>query len=429
MNGTPPTLTADEQAMLDGERGDGVALAMRLVVALARAAGARRLRPITAAHVDGCLHHGQVSLDFPRRLVDLGATVAVPTTLNVGSVDLLHPGLVRDDGTDTAAGRAVMQAYVALGGRPTFTCAPYQDPAARPAFGEHVAWAESNAIAFVNSVVGARTDRYGDFVDISAAVTGRVPDAGLHRDEGRRAGVVVDCSGVASGVLEEDAGWGVLGLLVGRLAGSRVPALVGVHGPVREDHLKAFAAGAASSGNVGLFHVVGVTPEAPVLRDVLPDAPVDTIPVGTADLRAARDGLTTGEGDTRLDAVSLGTPHSSLDEFADLAALLGDGPPLSPSVAVYVSTSRAVLEQALAAGHAQVCERAGIRIVVDTCTYVTAILGPDVRHAMTNSAKWAWYGPGNLGVRVSLGTLSECVDSARAGRVVRHPARWGGAVG
>ena len=170
--------------MLDGRDGEAVALCMRLVTGVARASGARRLLEVASAHVDGCLYHGRAGLDFAERLVEAGARLSVRTTLNVGSLDLLHPGLVRDQEL-AAAGRRLMEAYVALGCEPTWSCAPYQS-GHRPAFGSHVAWAESNAIAFVNSVLGARTDRYGDFLDIAAAVTGRAPDAGLHRDEARR---------------------------------------------------------------------------------------------------------------------------------------------------------------------------------------------------------------------------------------------------
>jgi cis-L-3-hydroxyproline dehydratase len=279
----PMALTAEDAAMLAGEHGPGVALAMRLIVALARASGARELLSVRSAHVDGCLYHGPASLDFAQRLVDLGASVAVPTTSNVGSVDLLHPEVVRGDPEERAAGRALMQAYVRLGCRTTFTCAPYQDLAARPARGEHVAWAESNAIAFVNSVVGARTARYGDFVDVSAAITGRVPAASYHLDEHRRADLVVDVARCSTrptagpGLLAEDAGWGVLGLVVGERVGSGVPVIVGAPATTTEDQLKAFAAGAASSGTVGLFHVVGVTPEAPELAAVLPDRDLDTL--------------------------------------------------------------------------------------------------------------------------------------------------------
>ena len=142
--------------MLGGQDGEGVALAMRVVVGQARVVDAPRLVEVTSAHVDSCLYHGQVSLDFAYRLASLGARVRVPATLNVGSMDLLHPGLVRDREL-AQAGRELMAAYVALGCTPTFTCAPYQLPD-RPGLGEHVAWAESNAIVFANSVLGARTD-------------------------------------------------------------------------------------------------------------------------------------------------------------------------------------------------------------------------------------------------------------------------------
>jgi predicted aconitase len=338
--------------------------------------------------------------------------------------------VVRGDPEQRAAGRALMQAYTRLGCRTTFTCAPYQDLAARPAQGEHVAWAESNAIAFVNSVVGARTARYGDFVDVSAAITGRVPAASYHLDEHRRADLVVEVGALLDppdggpGLLAEDAGWGVLGLVVGQRVGSGVPVIVGAPATTTEDQLKAFAAGAASSGTVGLFHVVGVTPEAPELAAVLPDRDLDTLVLTADDLRAARDRLSPAETPP-LDAVSLGTPHFSLGEFARLAALLDDGgPPFHPDVEVFVSSSRAVLDAARAAGHLDVIEATGATLVADTCTYVTTILGPQVRHAMTNSAKWAWYAPSNVGVSVTLGTLAECVASARAGRVVRDALRW-----
>ncbi len=159
-----------------------------------------------------------------------------------------------------------MAAYVAMGCRATWTCAPYQLPE-RPAFGAHVAWAESNAIVFANSVLGARTDRYGDFLDICCAITGRAPAAGLHLDEPRRARVVFRLRGVAAGLLADEAAHAALGHLVGRAAEARVPAIDGLPPPpvTTEDHLKALGAAAASSGSVAMFHAVGITPEAPSL--------------------------------------------------------------------------------------------------------------------------------------------------------------------
>ncbi|MDN5797744.1 MAG: aconitase X catalytic domain-containing protein [Intrasporangium sp.] len=415
------TVTPVEQAMLDGAQGPGVAMAMRVVTGLARVRGAARLVEIGSAHIDGCLYHGQVGLDFATRLRDLGARVTVPTTLNVGSLDLLHPGLVRGDTPEQrevlGAGRALMDAYVALGARPTWTCAPYQFDA-RPAFGEHVAWAESNAIAFCNSVLGARTDRYGDFLDICAAVTGRAPYAGLHTDEARLGDVLIDCTTIPDHVLRLDLSMPLLGYLVGSVVGTRNPVLIGLSGDVTEDGLKAFGAAAASSGGVAMFHVVGVTPEAPDLESAFGTRePAECINITADDLVRARHELTTATGD-RLDVVSVGTPHASLDEIATLARLLDHGSSIAPHVDFYLSTGRSVLAEAERLGHVRALEASGIRIVVDTCTYVTSILRPDARVAMTNSGKWAHYAPGNLGVGVVLAGLSECVESARAGRVL-----------
>ncbi|AXH98028.1 DUF521 domain-containing protein [Ornithinimicrobium avium] len=407
--------------MLDGREGPGVAMAMRVVVAVARVRGAAGLVEISGAHIDSCLYHGRAGLDFARRLLDLGARVRVPTTLNVGSLDLVHPGMVRrrteHEQEVAEEGRALMDAYVALGARTTWTCAPYQLDA-RPARGEHVAWAESNAIVFANSVLGARTDRYGDFLDICAAVTGRAPHAGLHLTGNRRGGLVVDCRALGDKALALDLTYPLLGYLVGLRCGAGTnPVLLGLPAGTDEDRLKAFGAAAASSGGVALFHVVGLTPEAPTLEAALQGGSVPTLTVTSVDLRAARAELSTARG-TRLDAVSLGTPHASLAEIAALADGLRAGAPLDPRVAFYLSTGRSVLERARAAGHVEELERAGVRIVVDTCTYVTSILDPDDRVVLTTSGKWAHYAPGNLGVDVVIASLQECLASARAGEVV-----------
>ncbi|HLR93457.1 MAG TPA: aconitase X catalytic domain-containing protein [Jiangellaceae bacterium] len=439
-------LTTVEQEMLDGAHGSAVAMAMRIVAGVARAHGAQRLLEIESAHVDGGLYHGRAGLEFARRLADQGGQVAVRTTTNVGSLDLLHPELVRADNELREGARALMEAYRQLGCEPTWSCAPYQ-LSHRPKRGAHVAWAESNAIAFANSVLGARTERYGDFLDICAALTGRVPDAGLHQDEARQARVVIDFSGVSAELLAHDAAWPAMGALVGEIAGTRVAALTGLSGDIHddlgddladglgratEDRLKALGATAASTGGVALFHVIGVTPEAPTLDAVVaaaapaaddPDDVIDTVAITTADVRAARDRLSTGRAG-RLDAVALGTPHFSVGEFAALAAAIGDGPVFADSVEVYVSTSRAVLEVARAAGTLAVVEQAGARIVTDTCTYVTPVLRASATNVMTNSGKWAWYAPGNIGADAVLGTLSECVASARAGTVVRDDRLW-----
>ncbi|HEX5938645.1 MAG TPA: aconitase X catalytic domain-containing protein [Actinomycetota bacterium] len=410
-------LEADDRATLDGQRGEGAALAMRLIVRMAEVAGARGLRAVTGAHIDSCLYHGEASLDFAERLLAGGAAVSVPTTLNVSSLDLLHPELVRLDARTAGLARRLMDAYEAMGCRPTWTCAPYQLPE-RPAFGEHVAWAESNAIVFANSVLGARTNRYGDFIDICAAITGRVPDHGLHTDAGRRATLRLRLD-VPDELLEDDLLAPVFGIVLGRRAGSRVAAIDGLPPGTSEDRLKAVGAAAASSGAVALFHAIGVTPEAPRWEAVAAEDAREEA-VTRADLRAAFAELSPVPVGAKIGAVSVGTPHASVAELRRLAELVSEH---RPTVPLYVNTGRLHVE--IARDLVDTLAVAGVTVVTDTCTYVTPILPDTTGPVMTDSGKWAWYAPSNLGVAVALGSLEDCVRSAAAGHVVRDDPRWG----
>ena len=322
-----------------------------------------------------------------------------------------------------------MDGYVALGCEPTWTCAPYQAEI-RPAFGEQIAWAESNAIVFANSVLGARTHRYGDFIDIAAAVTARVPDAGLHHAENRTASVVVDVTGLSPVLRKLDAMYPCLGFVIGRRFPGEIPAIVGLPSSTSEDDLKALGAAAASSGNLAMFHAVGITPEAPTLAAACGGVDVvdlvDVAVVTAADIRDARDQLST-HSDQPLATVSLGTPHYSLAEIERLHQELGDKT-IAPSVAFYVSTARAVLHEAMLRGWITPLRNAGVTFVTDTCTYITPIVKDTTGLAMTDSAKWAYYAPGNIGVDAVFGALTECVQSAVAGRVVRDEGLWGDGV-
>jgi len=418
----PLELSPDDRARLDGSHGEAASLAMRIVVEMAGVMGADRLIDITSAHIDGCLYHGRAGLDFAERLVAGGGRVVVPSTLNVGYLDLLHPDLYRGDVSTATQAKRQMDLYVQMGCRPTWTCAPYQ-LAERPAPGEHVAWAESNAIVFCNSVLGARTNRYGDFLDICAAITGRVPNAGLHRDEDRLAKVVIRLDGLPERLLGSDALFPILGHVVGKEVGSAVPAIVGLPTGTGEDRLKALGAAAASSGAVAMFHAVGITPEAPTLEAATGGAAVPEIRITLERLRAARDELSTAAGD-ELGAVSVGTPHASTSELERLVGLLGRGARVHEGVRFYVNTGRDVLNEAERRGWIGALDAAGVQVVTDTCTYISPILG-EVRGAvMTDSAKWAWYAPGNIGVDVVIGSLEDCVLSAMTGRVVRDESIW-----
>jgi predicted aconitase len=414
------TLTEGDRAALDGERGDAMRFAMRILTRTADAIGADRLLDVTSAHIDGCLYHGRAGLDFARRLADEGGRVSVPTTLNVSSLDLLHPELVLLDRDTALDARALMDAYVSMGCRPTWTCAPYQLPG-RPGVGEHIAWAESNAIVFANSVLGARTGRYGDFLDICCAITGRAPASGLHLEEERRARIVFRLTDLPDSLLEDEAAHAAIGHLVGRTTGNAVPAIVGLPASTTEDQLKALGAAAASSGAVAMFHAIGVTPEAPTLEAATGGLkPTLELDVDLDRLRAARDELSTVHVGAAIGSVSLGTPHCSAAELRRLARLV-EGRRLV--VPCYVNTGRDVLADA-----PDVIDElrvAGVTIVTDTCTYITPIIERAATPVVTNSGKWAWYAPGNLGFDVAFATLRECVDSAEAGRLVRDREAWG----
>ncbi len=408
-------LSDDDKAMLAGESGAGTALAMELLVAYGDAIGAPSMLTVSGAHVDGCLYHGEAGLDFVEALLKGNGRVRVPTTLNVGSIDLIHPELVHGE---QAKPRRLMTAHEELGCVSSFTCAPYQS-LFRPRFGDQIAWGESNAIVFANSVIGARTNRYGDFIDLCCAMTGRAPAWGLHLDENRRGEILFRLEGFPATIDPTDSLFVAVGMIVGSRSGEHVPVIEGLPPPRDEDQLKALGAAAASSGAVGLFHAVGITPEAPSTAAAFQNStPLDTFTITPADIRDALAHLSTVPNGTPLAAVCLGTPHFSCLEWERLAALLRNAAS-RPGIPIYVNTSRATLDAITDDGVLDGLEDHGIIPVVDTCTYVTAILDHLKGAAMTNSGKWAHYAPGNIGVAVAFGEMEDCVASASAGRVVR----------
>ncbi|PZF75575.1 aconitase subunit 1 [Aestuariivirga litoralis] len=409
------------RAQLAGEHGPAMQLAARLVVKAADIMKAERLIPITFAHLDACFYTGQAHVDFVRFLTENGAALAVETWTNNGVVSLADASLrPREEDPEMVEGAAeLMHLYETLGTRPTWTCAPYQLPGG-PKFGDHIAVGESNAVSYYNSVVGARTNKYGDYLDVACALTGLAPDAGLHRDEGRRAELHIDAAGLPEAWRREDIFAHLIGHHAGRIAGRRVPVISGLAGDAPKHALKAISSAAASSGGVELWHGTGVTPEAPELGAVFGSG--ETHVVTREDLARAHHELSTAR-DGPLDAVALGTPHFGLGEFEALVALF-DGRKVKAGLPMLVSTSRGVRAMAQAKGWIAALEACGVEVPVDVCTYHS----PRVRglrgRVMTNAAKWAYYAPGMLGVEVAFGSLKECVESAIRGAVWRDPHLW-----
>jgi len=408
------SLSPEEQVIAAGQ--DGAGMAMRIVAESARLLGAPRLIPIASTHIDGALYHGDSGTLFAERLVESGAKVAVRSTLNVGALDLMGCSRIRLEEPQRGMARRMMEAYRKLGCEQSWTCAPYQ-AGHRPALGSDVAWGESNAVVFCNSVLGARTNRYGDFLDIACAIIGRAPDYGLHRPDNRRARLIFDVSGLSPSFLGSEIAWPVLGSLYGREVGNAIGVVTGVASHPGEDALKAFGAAAASSGAVGLFHIAGVTPEAPDVETILagpePEAVIRVTPQMVAKARA---GLSTTAAGKAIDAVAIGSPHLSHAEFDRLERLIA-GRRLA--VPVYACTGRHALALLEQDGRRKRLEASGVVIVADTCVVVTPIM-PELSNGvlMTNSGKFAHYAPGNTGYAVLYASLADCIESAVLGKPV-----------
>lgn len=413
-------LSNHDQFLLNRAHGDGAAMAARILVESAKLLGAERLIDVASAHIDGCLYHGDSGVHFAEALVSGKAQVSVDTTLNVGALDLLNPRNVHLDDHRRDMAFRLMKAHEDMGCRSSWTCAPYQ-AGHRPAVGQNIAWGESNAVVFANSVLGARTNRYGDFLDICCAITGRAPETGLHLSDNRRAQIVVDITGLSAELLATDAFYPVLGAWYGRTLGEAIGVIDGLPENTSEDRLKALGAAAASSGAVGLFHAVGLTPEAPDLETALAgEKPIETIRITSEMMRAARDRLsTTSSGE--VDAIAVGSPHFSLEEFRALVRALAGRRSALP---FYACTGRHAIEALEREGLRVPLEASGITLVADTCVVVTPILQGIDGVLMTNSGKFAHYAPGNTGYSVLYGSLIDCVETAVAGRLIRDEKHW-----
>lgn len=395
--------------------------AMETIVAAAKIDQVDKLVDISFAHIDACFYNGRAHLDFVNYMLDHDATLAVPAWTNNGLVSL-NDLSVRDPlaSREMDEARQLMQAYVKLGCNPVWTCAPYQLPD-RPELGAHIVGSESNAVSFYNSVIGARSNKYGDYLDVCAAIVGRVPLSKLHRDEARAAQILFDVSNIAPSIRNNDLFYHLLGHVIGRNSGNLVPAIAGLSEDCSEDDLKAISAAASSSGSVPLFHAIGITPEAATLEIASQGNGIQqTIELKAADLQQARAEL--GQNSAQeLAGIALGTPHFSYTEFERLVELL-DGRSIHTSLVFYLTTSRHVFQQAQQQGWTDALQQAGIKIITDTCTYFSPAVNGLRGKIMTNSAKWAYYAPGMLPVEVVIGSLGECVESAVSGEVVLD--RW-----
>ena len=406
--------------MAAGERGEAVALAMAVMTALGERYDAPDMVPIKGAHVDGCIYRGdeEASLVFAEHLAARGARVAVPTTLSAGARDLERWREMRLPEAFAAGCRRMEQAYLSMGTVPAWTCAPYLHAAALRV-GDQVAWAESNAIVYANTVIGARTARYGDFSDICAALIGRVPRFDLHLAENRVGRILVRCPAAALAGLDvsDPATWSAVGYALGTLVPDGVPVLEGMPRAATGDQLKALCAALATSGNVALIHVVGVTPEAATREQACGGRqPTRVLELGARDLEQALATLSTASPGP-VDLVNVGCPHASFTEVERIVDLLG-GRPVAESVQFWLKTNRAVRERLAQTPLLAALETAGVMLLTDACIMAGHYYRYwPLRRVVTNSAKYAHYAPTGMRVETLFRSTAECVEAAVSGSV------------
>lgn len=395
-------LTKQERLMLEGREGEGVAKAMEILVALGEIYGAERLIEIKSAQVSGVSYKnlGDAGLDFLKDWAAKGARVRVNTTLNPAGVDIENWKSLGISEKFAKKQIELINAYRAMGITPSCTCAPYMTGNA-PKYGEHVAWSESSAVSYVNSVMGARTNREGGPSALAAAITGRTPRYGLHLDANRKAELLIDveCD------MKDAADYGALGYIIGKKAGNKVPYFYfKKEKRIDPDCLRTLGATMAAAGSVALYHVDGVTPEAKKQNMVLSYAERMSV----KDLSEGYDALNSDA--TGIDYVAIGCPHASLEELKKIAGLLKGR---KVKATTWVTTARKIKQ---AAGPlVEDIEKSGAHVVADTCMIVAPIEELGFKTMATNAGKAAFYAPSHCGLSVRYGPLEKCIDAAVTG--------------
>ena len=415
-------LTEYDKALIAGEYGPAARMAMSIMKRMAEVYQAENLMDITAAHIDSSLFMGDATLEYAEKLVKLGAKVKVPSTLNVSGVD--KSGLKDWDVPSDWADKSYRQmvAYQNMGCITTWTCAPYQTQY-RPEFGQQIAWGESNAIAFANSVIGARTERYPDLLDICAAITGRVPAVGLHLTENRAGNILYTLKNISAKLQENDAFYSVLGYYLGKNVIDKIPVIDGFSVKPTEDQLKALCAGGASAGAIAMFHIIGITPEAQTIEEAFQGKkPEESKEITMTEIKNAKNELTTTKNN-KPDIIALGSPHFSIEEFKKLNPLI-EKQKCHPDTIFVVSCSREVRDNADKKGYIQTLKNFGGKLTVDTCILTSPMIPKNIKTLMTNSAKFAYYSPGLLGTEVAFGQLKDCVISAIKGKIITDETIW-----
>jgi predicted aconitase len=374
-------LAAEERAILAGERGEAARRALEYQIEIGRFWGAKRFVPVTNVHMMGDIEvMGDGGLAWLRAQADLGARCAVPATTNARCIDFAHCARLGQDAGEVQKERELIACLRRMDVVTADTCINYQT-VYQPHLGEHVAWGDTGTVIYANSVFGARSNFESGPAALAAALTGRTPEYGFHLEEHRRGTFAVELQ--AS--LDDLADWGALGKLVGESRQSyyAVPVFHGCRGTPTADELKHLGAALASYGSMGMFHFVGVTPEAPSVEAALGgNSPSEKIVIADEDISRVYSSYSLGDGDARL--VVFSGPQQSLLEMKHLADLF-DGRKVREGSTCIVTTNSAVLSQSERLQYRKTLESAGVTILEGVCFYILQNLSPmRIAHRWSN---------------------------------------------
>jgi predicted aconitase len=409
-------LTKEQQEMYDGKMGYPKQKAMEIIVQLGKIYEAERLIPITSCHMPGAsvVVSGEAGVKFVEKMAETGGAFQVPTTLNTGALDLeIWESLGYTRATYDLQ-RRLTDAYVKMGAIAMHSCTPYFGGNI-PHMGQHIAWGESSAIAFINSVAGARTNREGGPSALASGLTGLVADYGYHRDENRAGQYIVHVDVPLKNVTD----FGSLGYWTGRIVESGVPVFTGIK-EASVDQLKMLGAALASSGSVALFHVTGITPEAPTLETAMQGRKaLKEMSFGAKELAESEEKLNKHHGE-QISLVAVGCPHASIDELEEIAAFMKDRR-VKEGLHFWIMTSVGIKAAAERSGYLDIIKAAGGKIVLDTCPILSPmqdlIKANGLKSMVTNSAKLAHYGPGQIAIPTYYGNMEKCLNAAVSGKI------------
>lgn len=407
-------LTAEEQAMLAGRDGEAVQTAMEILVKMGEMYGAERLLDVDSVHIVLAMYKSiyDAGVEVVEKFADLGGRFKVPTTLDPCGMDTERWAEFKTPPEYAAKQLRVTKGYEKMGAIPIWTCTPYLT-GNLPRFGQHVAWTESSAVCFINSIIGARSNRETAVIDVAAGLTGKIPEHGLHLTENRRGRLLIE---VDPSLELSPRDLVALGYFVGKRAGNKIPVVTGLRPDLKIDTLKAMMAALAASGGVALCLLVGISPEARTVEEAFQGhAPEEAIAFGATELASTKAEMSTVQSG-KIDLVAVGCPHYSITEVGEVLKLM-KGRHVAPGTEfwIYLTKQTATLAERL--GYRTALEALGVQFCLETCMLISPVETWGFKTLMTDSGKCAYYAPMQCKTEVVFGSIAECVEAAVAGSV------------